>query len=75
MLQTIEKLQRRAKELDQKVKRSVSYNDYAFGAADDRDLLEEAIKALRPPLLIGWDVGGADFAEPDMRSGYGFYER
>ena len=43
MLRTIEKLQQRAKELDQKVKRSVSYNDYDFAAADDRALIEEAL--------------------------------
>ena len=52
MLRTIEKLLRRAKELDRKVKRSVSYNDYDFGAAEDRDLLEEAIKTLQTPLVF-----------------------
>mgnify|MGYP001574108642 CR=1 FL=1 len=57
MLRTIEKLQQRVRELDQKVKRSLSYEGYDFAAAEDRDLLEEAIKALRGPPIFSVPAG------------------
>jgi hypothetical protein len=40
----VEKLKQRAKELDAAVKRGVTYNDYPFQAADDRELLERTVK-------------------------------
>ncbi len=40
----VEKLQRRARELDHKVKLGVTIGDYPAGAADDRELLEAAVK-------------------------------
>ena len=40
----VEKLQRRAKELDHKIKLGVIIGDYPAEAVDDRELLEMAVK-------------------------------
>ena len=52
MVRTIEKLQRRVKELDRKIKQGLSYDDYDFAAADDRSLLEEAVRAMQHALTM-----------------------
>lgn len=54
MVELIEKLQKRAKELDRRVRNSLIYDGYGYDsvAADDRDLLEEAVKAVQRSLLM-----------------------
>ena len=52
MLRMIEKLQRRARELDQQVKRSLAYEGYDFAAADDRALLEEALRMISHAFVL-----------------------
>lgn len=44
---TLEKLERRIRECDLTVKHSLSYGAYDFAAAEERDLLEEAVSRIR----------------------------
>lgn len=43
----LDKLRKRAKELDAKVKLSLTSGNYDFQSGDDRDLLEAAVNALQ----------------------------
>jgi len=43
----IQKLERRIRDLDADVKRSLSYDGWDRKKADDRELLEEALKAVK----------------------------
>ena len=44
----VEKLEKRAKELDHVVRRSCTNGSYNFEAAEDRELLEQAVAYIRP---------------------------
>lgn len=65
---TLQKLEKRIRELNIDIATDMGRKSYSFGLADQRDLLEEAAKEIRkfisaPPVLL---VSDADFSEADM---------
>ncbi len=60
----IERLEQAAKKYDRRARNSACDGHYDFGAAELRELLEEAARALRGPPVFnvpaGFDLGGVD---------------
>ncbi len=48
----IEKLEAKRREVDDEVRESMRFDEYDFKAADLRDLLDEVLASIHPPLMM-----------------------